>query len=100
MRDPDFEVARSAEAAFGQARMLRYVRPFYLELMGFNAVNASDDLVAKVRRRSRRLSATRIGQLLQMHWRPRAMGAWYAIAVQDSSLSADVHDSLQTCQGT
>ena len=80
--------------------MLRYVRPFYLELMGFNAVNASDDLVAKVRRRSRRLSATRIGQLLQMHWRPRAMGAWYAIAVQDSSLSADVHDSLQTCQGT
>lgn len=99
MRDPDFERAQALEAAFGQRKLSHYVGPFYLKLMGFNAADAPDDLIAKVRRRSRTLSATDISQLLQMQWRPRVMGAWYAIAAQDPSLSAAVHGSLETCQG-
>lgn len=87
------------ESAFGHMRMLRYVKPFYLNLMGFNAVNAEHDLIARVGHRGRKLSTLDISQLLQMHWRPRAMGAWYAIAAQDPSLSAAVHDSLETCLG-
>lgn len=73
--------------------------PFYLKLMGFRAADADDDLTAKVRKRSRKLSTADVTQLLQMHWRPRAMGAWYAIAVQDPSLSAAIHDSLETSLG-
>lgn len=99
MRQPDLEAELALEAAFGHARVSRYVKPFYLKLMGCNAANASEDLIAKVRERSRRLSAKDIGQLLQMPWRPRVMGAWYAIAAQDASLSAAVHDSLETCLG-
>lgn len=75
------------------------MKPFYLKLMGFNAANAPQNLIATVRERSRKLSAKDISQLLQMHWRPRVMGAWYAIAAQDASLSAAVHDSLETCLG-
>ena len=79
--------------------MSRFVSPFYLKLMGFNAMDVPADLITKVRERSRKLSAQDITQLLQMHWRPRVMGAWYAIAARDASLSAEVHDSLETCLG-
>lgn len=79
--------------------MFRYVKPFYLKLMGYNAANASEDLAAKVRKRGSKLSLNDITQLLQMHWRPRVMGAWYAIAAHDASLSAAVHESLETCLG-
>jgi len=79
--------------------MSRFVGPFYRQLMGFNAADAPPDLIVKVRAQSRQLSAERITQLLQMHWRPRVMGAWYAVAAQDASLSAAVHDSLSTCLG-
>lgn len=99
MRQPDLNGELALEAAFGHARMSRYVQPFYLKLMGWNAANAPEDLIARVRQRGRKLSAEEVVQLLQMHWRPRVMGAWYAIAAHDPSLSAAVHESLETCLG-
>lgn len=99
MRQPDFDEQQAIESAFGQRRLRRYVAPFYLMLMAFNAAEADDDLRAKVSTRGRQLSNADVSQLLQMHWRPRVMGAWYAIAARDPSLSMAVHDSLETSLG-
>ena len=99
MRQPDFEAEQSIESAFGQMRFQRYVTPFYLKLMGFGAADADENVTAKVRKRSRELATVDVTQLLHMHWRPRAMGAWYAIAIHDPSLSEAVHDSLETSLG-
>ena len=99
MRQPDFEEQRSIESAFGQMRLRRYVSPFYLKLMGFGAADVDHDLAAKVRNRGRKLSGADVSHLLQMHWRPQVMGAWYAIAARDPLLSTAVHDSLETSLG-
>lgn len=80
-------------------RLRRYVTPFYLKLMGCAAGDADTHLITKVRKRASHLSSSQVAQLLQMHWRPRVMGAWYAVAVQDPSLSTPVHDSLETSLG-
>ena len=98
-RQPDFEEHQRIEATFGAIRLERYVTPFYLDLMAFGASSADGELTAKVRNQSQTLSSGDVAQLLQMHWRARVMGAWYAIAVQDATLSTAVHNSLETSLG-
>ena len=99
VRQPDFQNERAIESAFGQRRLRRYVTPFYMKLMGVGAAEVYDDLGVTVRKRGRHLSGADVSQLLQMHWRPRTMGAWYAIALGDPSLSTAVHDSLEGSLG-
>lgn len=99
MRTPNFEEEHELEQTFGEERIQRFVTPYYLKLMSFHGATAGKRLSQEVRRRSRELTLADVDCLLRMSWRPRVMGAWFAIAVKDASLSDAVHDSLETCLG-
>jgi hypothetical protein len=77
----------------------RYVIPYYLQLMAFNAAVADEVVLREIRIRAGELSVDEIRRLLLDAWRPRVMGAWYAIARPRPELSDAVHASLRTCQG-
>ena len=77
----------------------RYVIPYYLQLMAFNAAEADEVVLREIRIRAGELSVDEVRRLLLDAWRPRVMGAWYAIAQPRPELSDAVHASLRTCQG-
>lgn len=99
MRQPDFNTSQELEDAFGEAKMRRYVHPYYLDLMGYGALRANCDLLDEVRQRSSELDEREIAMLLGMHWRPRVMGAWYAVAANNGALATAIHESLETSLG-
>ena len=77
----------------------RYVSPYYLQLMATNAAEADEVVLREIRARAGELSVDEVRRLLLDAWRPRVMGAWYAIARPRPELSDAVHTSLHTCQG-
>ncbi|HEY5980437.1 MAG TPA: DUF6000 family protein, partial [Microlunatus sp.] len=72
----------------------RYVNPYYLQLMASNAAEADEVVLREVRVRAGELSVHDVRRLLLDSWRPRVMGAWYAIARPRPELSDAVHASL------
>lgn len=78
----------------------KYVRPFYLKLMGFNAVAASDELLQEVHRRAGELRPAEVEGLLLSPWRQRVMGTWYAIAAPREGYRDVIHQSLRSSQGS
>jgi hypothetical protein len=55
----------------------RCVAPFYLKMMGLNALR-HDGLLSAVREVARETTDSEVAELLALHWRPRVMGAWLA----------------------
>ena len=77
----------------------RYVVPYYLQMMATNAADADEALLDEVRLRAGELSPPQVRQLLLDSWRPRVMGAWYAIALRRPELADAVLVSLRTSYG-
>jgi len=77
----------------------RYVSPYYLQLMATNAAEADAAVLREIRVRAGELSVDQVRRMLLDAWRPRAVGAWYAIARSRPELGDVVHTSLRTCQG-
>lgn len=99
MLEPDFNREQELESAFGEERLQHFVSSHYLELMSYGAKSADRRIASEVRRLGRELQVPEVEMLLGMHWRPRVMGAWFAIAASDDTLSEAVHNSLETSLG-
>lgn len=94
---------RFIDALGGRTWLDRYVLPYYLQWMGLGPKDGLDTptLTAEVRARALELGGADIATMLQMmQWRVQVMGAWYAIARSDSSLTTAVHSAFDECRGT
>jgi len=78
----------------------RFVQPYYLHMMRTNAVDLDDRLAEEVRALGREIPVSDVFELLQSHWRPRVMGAWFAAARTEVDFCEAVLESLDTCRGS
>ncbi|MCG5462726.1 DUF6000 family protein [Micromonospora sp. MED01] len=78
----------------------RYVVPFYLDMMGTNALRYGPPLIPALAELSGDASPADVIALLQDSWRPRVMGAWYAIRVGGPDVCAAVLQALATSRGS
>lgn len=99
VREPKFEEELDLQRAFGEERLHDFVEPYHLKLMSFGAASAGTRLAHEVRRKGKELDLADVDHLLRMPWRPRVMGAWFAVAAGEPTLSDALHDSLETCLG-
>lgn len=99
MKIPDVDALIAADGMVGEAALKSLVAPYYLKLMGAGITRADDLLLKRVGRSSRRVTDEQVLLMLRGTWRPLVMGAWYAIARNDSTLTAPVHHALETCLG-
>lgn len=76
----------------------RCVAPFYLKMMGLNALR-HDGLLSAVREVARETTDSEVAELLALHWRPRVMGAWLASG-RARRVEAALLESLETSHGT
>jgi hypothetical protein len=79
----------------------RLVAPFYLSMMGINAIrhanaNVLQDLVAV----GRDTSVEEVVGLLRGTWRPRVMGAWFSLLHDNETVTRAVLQSLRTSSGS
>jgi hypothetical protein len=77
----------------------RYVKPFYLHMMRFNALADGSEHLVEVRSFGRSLDPEIVVRLLRSHWRPRVMGAWYALFQDPAVIGAELLRSLETSAG-
>jgi hypothetical protein len=76
----------------------RCVEPFYLSMMGLNALS-SDVPYGTLHDVSQETTDDEVAQLLGSPWRPRVMGAWLASG-RALLLDAALLESLQTSAGS
>ncbi|MGC5017107.1 hypothetical protein [Micromonospora sp. DT47] len=77
----------------------RYVVPFYLDMMGTNALRYGLPSLAAVAEVSRAATPSDVIALLYDSWRPRVMGAWYSVGVGGPEVTAAVLHALATSRG-
>lgn len=77
----------------------RCVLPFYLKMMGLNAMQYPVDYpsLAAV---GQRTSDDEVIRLLRGAWRPRAMGAWFSVGRRDPDVLKTLLWSLTTSAGS
>jgi hypothetical protein len=76
----------------------RCVLPFYLRMMGLNALSR-DVPFDSLREVARGTTDDEVAELLASHWRPRVMGAWLAPG-RTQRLEAALLESLETSLGS
>lgn len=79
----------------------RLVVPFYLPMMGSNAVDLEAELRAELVRVSTSVTVDEARQLLRSggQWRPLVMGAWFALAVPADEIEDDVVTAMASSAG-
>jgi hypothetical protein len=77
----------------------RYVAPFYLQMMGLNALNYWQEEVEAMRTLAPALTVEDLTRLLRSEWRPRVMGAWFALFRPPSVVGPELLRSLETSGG-
>ena len=79
----------------------RFVAPFYLAMMGTNAIeHAEADLLRRVVAVGRDASVVDVVWLLRGEWRPRVMGAWFSLLHDTEAVTRAVLQSLETSHGS
>ena len=79
----------------------RFVAPFYLAMMGTNAIEHADaDLLRRVVAVGRDASVRDVVWLLRGEWRPRVMGAWFSLLHDGEAVTRAVLQSLETSRGS
>lgn len=78
----------------------RYVQPFYLHMMRLNAVTDGGPHLPVIRDLGSTITAEDVVRLLRREWRPRVMGAWFALFHDPQSVGADLLQSLETSAGS
>jgi hypothetical protein len=78
-----------------------YVRPFYLKMMGLNAVRLTEELWASVIAAGRTITAGEVSTLLGTGmWRPVVMGAWFSLTVPAEQILDDLVLAMSRSQGS
>ncbi|MCZ7440374.1 DUF6000 family protein [Micromonospora sp. WMMC241] len=78
----------------------QYVVPFYLDMMGTNALRYGLPLLSAVAEANRATTASDVVALLGDGWRTRVMGAWYSVRVGGADVTAAVLHALATSRGS
>jgi hypothetical protein len=79
----------------------KYVKPYYLKMMGLNAIwEAEAPPIRDVQEVSESVSDETVLRFLRGEWRPRVMGAWFALTHAAATIGADLARSMETCGGS
>lgn len=79
----------------------RLVEPFYLGMMGLNALRNADECWAGLVRAGRNTNLAEVQTLLAPdHWRPVVMGAWFSLRFNAAQVGDDLIGALSRCRGT
>jgi len=79
----------------------RLVAPFYLEMMGTNAIQYADaERLGSVVTVGRDVPVVDVVWLLRGAWRPRVMGAWFSLLHASEAMTRAVLQSLETSRGS
>jgi hypothetical protein len=81
-------------------RAARLVRPFYLNMMRFNAIEADEALLRSVSEASRQATSEDVIALLRDPWRSTVMGAWISLAHSDDRVTGEVLAALDRSHGS
>lgn len=81
-------------------RLAQLVTPFYLAMMRLNALESDESMLCAVAHAGREASPAEVVQLLRSAWRPRVMGAWYALLHDDPDIPGEVLASLASSEGS
>lgn len=80
---------------------VRYVRPFYLKMMGLNAIQNADRLWPELLAAGRTVTSDDVCWMLGCGaWRPGVMGGWLALAVPAEPARADLLAAMQSSGGS
>jgi hypothetical protein len=77
----------------------RCVTPFYLRMMGLNAMEYGPALVDDIAAVAQSVTADDVVTLLRSAWRERVMGAWLATIHDTPLVRTAVLQSLESCLG-
>ncbi|MBG6103218.1 DUF6000 family protein [Micromonospora vinacea] len=77
----------------------RCVVPFYLDMMGTNAVRHGQPLITALAEAGRGITPAQVTALLRDGWRPQVMGAWYSVTLAGPEVAAAVLHALATSWG-
>jgi hypothetical protein len=77
----------------------RCVVPFYLDMMGTNAIRYGQPLITALAEASRGVTPAQVTALLRDGWRPQVMGAWYSVTVAGPEVTTAVLHALATSRG-
>lgn len=81
-------------------RLEEVITPFYLGMMGLNAVSAPTELLNEVVKAGKSLSAFEVAELLKDSWRPVVMGAWFSLLQEDHGVNEAMLDALASSLGS
>jgi hypothetical protein len=77
------------------------VKPFYLTMMGLNALRATGDLRTGLLAAARMVTVDEVSWMLRTgHWRPVVMGAWFSPAVPAEPVRGDLLAAMARSQGS
>lgn len=76
------------------------IAPFYLNMMGLNALSAPMELLTEVVETGRLLSAVNVVELLRDSWRPLVMGAWFSLLQDDDTVNEALLQALSSSLGS
>jgi hypothetical protein len=94
------QVYRAAVKPVAEQLIARYVQPYYMKMMRFNALENGEHLAADIASIAAIAAPADIVGLLQSSWRERVMGAWLSIATSDDGVDAAVLEALESSQGS
>jgi len=78
-----------------------FVAPFYLHVMGLNAIRVEQDTWGELVRVGRTADVDDVSWLLQTsHWRPVVIGAWLSLRLNSHDISKLVLESLLASMGS
>ncbi len=79
----------------------RAVSPFYLKMMGLNAIDNSDALWAELVATAQALTLDEAQRLLKVGaWRPVVMGAWFSTSFSAAEIGPDLRRAMATSGGS
>lgn len=78
----------------------RCAAPYYLKMMGLNAVDVSSDLLREIAAMARTTTEEETISLLRAEWRPCVMGAWIATTKRGNDVADAVSMALMRSLGS
>ena len=79
----------------------RLAHPFYLKMMGLNALSNADVLWDELTVAGRGATEAEVKQLLAPdHWRPVVMGSWFSLKFGRDQVGEDLLEAIGLCRGT
>ncbi|MFI7598877.1 hypothetical protein [Actinoplanes sp. NPDC049681] len=79
----------------------RLVKPFYLDMMGLNALRLTHELPARLTTAGHGITPSDVSWMLRTGpWRPVVMGAWFSLALPTESVQGDLLEAMAQSRGS